>query len=273
MQPQFTKDDGRALIATIGLASLLLAFSLWYTIDMGRNMRPSFIEVEFGEFQTGSMTEFSEQENEEVATRPNPSEVETEEPAEESPEVEDVPEETVIEDTKPVDLPDEVEEVIEEAVETPITEEIDPTQVTEESLEEEVEIAPIAQEDIETQEGAEESGDEEGAVGETDTDQGLGNDDENTSPYDLTFEGDLDRTPLSQNLPINNTNLDAIVTMGFEVLPNGSVGRIWPIRRSGNPELEREVMATLRNWRFTRLPSGVPQTNQRGSITFKFIVE
>ncbi|MGB0345929.1 MAG: hypothetical protein ACPGGA_00515, partial [Balneolaceae bacterium] len=94
MQPHFTKDDGRALIATIGVASLLLAFSLWYTIDMGRNMRPSFIEVEFGEFQTGSMTEFSEQENEEVATRPNPSEVETEEPTEESPEVEDVPEET-----------------------------------------------------------------------------------------------------------------------------------------------------------------------------------
>ena len=29
MQPHFTKDDGRALIATIGVASLLLAFSLW----------------------------------------------------------------------------------------------------------------------------------------------------------------------------------------------------------------------------------------------------
>lgn len=273
MQPHFTKDDGRALIATIGVASLLVAFSLWYTIDMGRNMRPSFIEVEFGEFQTGSMTEFSEVENEEVATRPNPSEVETEEPTEETPETEEIPETNAEEDTKPVDLPDEVEEVTEESIETPVTEEIDPTQNSEVSDEEEIEIAPIAQEELETQDGAEESGDVEGATGDTDSDQGLGNDEDNTSPYDLTFEGDLDRTPLSQNLPINNTNLDAIVTMGFEVLPNGTVGRIWPIRRSGNPELEREVMATLRNWRFTRLPSGVPQTNQRGSITFKFIVE
>lgn len=273
MKPQFTKDDSRALLATIGFASVLLAFSLWFTIDMGRSIRPSFIEVEFGEFQTGRLTEFSEVENEEVATRPNPSEVETEEPTEETPEPEEVPQTTAEEDTKPVDLPDEVEEVVEEAIETPVTETIDPTQTSEENTQEEIEIAPVAQEDVDTQEGAEESGDVEGATGETDSDQGLGNDDEDTSPFDLQFEGDLDRTPLSQNLPENNTNFNATVTMGFEVLPDGSVGRIWPIRRSGNPELERTVMATLKNWRFTRLPAGVPQTNQRGSITFRFIVE
>lgn len=273
MEPQFTKDDSRALIATIGVAAVLIAFSLWFTIDMGRNIRPSFIEVEFGEFQTGRLTEFSEVENEQVATRPNPSEVETEEPTEETPDPEEIPETEAQEDTKPVDLPDEVEDVVEEAIETPVTEEIDPTQTAEENTEEEIEIAPVAQEDIDTQEGAEESGDVDGATGDTDSDQGLGNDDDDTSPYDLSFEGDLDRTPLSQVLPVNNTNFNATVTMGFEVLPNGKVGRIWPIRRSGNPELEREVMATLKNWTFTRLPSGVPQTNQRGSITFKFIVE
>lgn len=272
MQPHFTKDDGRALIATIGVASLLLAFSLWYTIDMGRNMRPSFIEVEFGEFQTGSMTEFSEQENEEVATRPNPSEVETEEPTEESPEVEDVPEETTVEDTKPVDLPDEVEEVVEEAIETPVTDEIDPTQVTEESQEEEVEIAPIAQEDIETQEGAEESGDVDGAVGDTDSDQGLGNDEENTSPYELKWEGDLVRDRRLGSLPRNTANVEAVITVRFQVRPDGTVGQIIPLRKM-SPELEREVMTTLRTWRFTRLPESAPQEIQWGSITFRFVFD
>lgn len=272
MQPQFTKDDGRALIATIGVASILLAFSLWFTIDMGRNMRPSFIEVEFGEFQTGSMTEFSEVENEEVATRPNPSEVETEEPTEETPEVEDVPEESAVEDTKPVDLPDEVEEVIEEAIETPVTEEIDPTQVAEENTEEEIDIAPVAQEDIDTQEGAMESGDVDGATGDTDSDQGIGNDEDKSAPFELKWEGDIERAPMVQPLPTNTANTEAVITVRFEVRPNGTVGRIIPIKKM-SPELEREVMSTLRTWRFSRLPGGVPQTVQWGSITFRFVFD
>ena len=52
MKPQFTKDDGRALIATLVFATLLLSFSLWYTIEIGKNLRPSFIEVDFGEFSS-----------------------------------------------------------------------------------------------------------------------------------------------------------------------------------------------------------------------------
>ncbi len=272
MQPQFTKDDGRALIATIGVASILLAFSLWFTIDMGRNMRPSFIEVEFGEFQTGSMTEFSEVENEEVATRPNPSEVETEEPTEETPEVEDVPEESAVEDTKPVDLPDEVEEVIEEAIETPVTEEIDPTQVAEENTEEEIDIAPVAQEDINTQEGALESGDVDGATGDTDSDQGIGNDEDKTSPYELVWENGLERTPMSQPLPRNVANVEATITVRFQVRPDGNVGLIIPSRKM-DPDLEREVISTLRSWRFTRLGNGVPQDIQWGSITFRFVFD
>ena len=61
-----TKDDQRALIGTVGIATVLLVFSLWYTIDMGLNTRPSFIEVEFGEFQTGSLAEYSETQEEEI---------------------------------------------------------------------------------------------------------------------------------------------------------------------------------------------------------------
>ena len=273
MEPQFTKDDGRALIATLLFASLSLSFSMWYTIEIGRNLRPSYIEVEFGEFNTGSITEFSELENDEVAHRPNPSEVQNKRPTEETLEVEKVPKTSSLNNTKPVDLPDEVEEIFDEPIKTPVANEIDPTQTAEKNRIEQVEIASLAKENIEIQEGAIEGGDVDGATGDTDSDQGIGNDEDNTSPYDLTFEGDLDRTPLSQILPVNNTNHNATITMGFEVLPDGSVGRIWPIIRPGNPELERTVLATLRNWRFTKLPKRVPQTNQRGSITFKFIVE
>jgi len=272
MQPQFTKDDGRALIATIAMASVLLVFSLWFTIDLSRNIRPSFIEVEFGEFQTGSLSEYSEVENEEVATRPNPSEVETEEPTMETPEPEEIPETTAEEETKPVDLPDEVEEVIEEVIETPITEEIDPTQNAEESTEEEIEIAPIAQEDVDTQEGANESGDVDGVTGNTDTTQGIGNDEDKSAPFELKWEGDIERAPMAQPLPTNTANTEAVITVRFEVRPDGSVGRIIPIKKM-SPELEREVMSTLRSWRFSRLPGGVPQTVQWGSITFRFVFD
>jgi TonB family protein len=272
MQPHFTKDDQRALIVTIGSAVMLLGFSLWFTIDMGRNMRPSFIEVEFGEFQTGRLTQFSEIEDQEVATRPNPSEVETDEPAEDSPETVETPEPQNQDDTKPVDLPDEVEDVIEEPIETPVTDEIDPTQTSVENTEEEIEIAPLAQQDVDTQEGADESGDVDGAIGETDSDQGIGTDDDKTAPYELSWEGDIERAPMVQPLPTNNANTEAVITVRFEVRPNGTVGRIIPLRKM-NPELETEVMSTLRTWRFSRLPGGVPQTSQWGTITFRFVFD
>ena len=272
MEPNFTKDDSRAFFVTIAVATVMLVFSLWYTIDMGRNMRPSFIEVEFGEFKTGRLTEYSEVENEQVATRPNPSEVETENPVEESPETVDTPEPETIEDTKPVDLPDEVEEVIEESLETPVTEEIDPTQTNVENTEEEVEIAPVAQQDEETQDGAETSGDVDGAIGQTDSEQGIGNDDDKSAPYELSWDGDIERAPMVQPLPGNTANTEAVITVKFEVRPNGTVGRIIPLRKM-NPELETEVMSTLRSWRFSRLPGGVPQTSQWGTITFRFVFD
>jgi outer membrane biosynthesis protein TonB len=52
-------------------------------------------------------------------------------------------------------------------------------------------------------------------------------------------------------------------------MPNGSINQIIPLRKM-SPALEKEVMATLRSWRFQRLPSGVPQEPQWGTITFRF---
>jgi periplasmic protein TonB len=77
---------------------------------------------------------------------------------------------------------------------------------------------------------------------------------------------------MQQPLPVNRTNQEATITVRIEVDPQGNVVRIMPLRRM-NPELEREVMQTLRSWRFSRLPSGVPQEVQYGTITFRFVLD
>ena len=267
---RFNKDDGLALTVTLSINVVLLLFSLWFTLDMSQSFRPSFIEIEFGEFQTGTLADFSEVKEEEVNRRPNPSEVETEEPKEEVPEPEETPQNPTEENTKPVDLPDQVEEVVEEPVKTPDTEVVNPTQQQAEEAEEVVEVPPKAKEDLETEEGAEESGDVKGKTGETNVDAGTGTDDDKTAPYELRWEGDLERAPMVQPLPTNTSNTEAVISVRFEVRPDGSVGRIIPLKKM-NPELEQEVQRTLRNWKFSRLPSGAPQQVQWGTITFRFV--
>ncbi len=270
MLKDFTENDRTALYITFGINTVFLLFSLWFTLDMNQNVRPSYIEVEFGEFKTGQLAEYSEVKNEQVAQRPNPSETEPEEPVEEAPEPEVTPQETTEEQTKAVDLPDQVEEVVEEEITTPETEKIDPKEPETQPEEEEVEIPPVARENIASTEGAKESGDVKGARGDVNSDQGIGNDEQKTSPYELKWEGEINRDPMVQPLPSNTTNTEGVITVRFEVRPNGTVGRIIPIKKM-NPELEREVMSTLRTWKFSRLPSGVPQQTQWGTITFRFV--
>ena len=90
-----------------------------------------------------------------------------------------------------------------------------------------------------------------------------------TAPYSLQWEGTLNRNPMVQPLPGNRNNEVADITIRFEVHPDGSLGRVIPLGMM-NPEMEREVMRTMRSWRFSRLPSGVPQESQWGTITFHF---
>jgi TonB family protein len=75
-----------------------------------------------------------------------------------------------------------------------------------------------------------------------------------------------------QPLPSNSTNEEAVITLRFQVNPDGSLGLVMPLKKM-NPELEREVVRTLRSWRFSRLPSGVPQEPQWGTITFRFVLD
>ncbi len=267
---KFTQDDSVALTVTLSVSIIMVLFSLWYTLDMNQNFRPSFIEVEFGEFRSGTLAEFSEVKEDEVATRPNPSEVKTEEPVEETPIPEEQPTNPTEEITKPVDLPDEVEEVKEEKVETPKTDVVDPTKETAEEVKEEIEIPPQAKEDLEVSDGAKESGDIKGNTGETNADAGTGVDDEKSAPYELKWDGSIERDPMVQPLPENTANTEGVISVKFQVKPDGSVGLIIPLKKM-NPELEKEVQRTLRSWKFSKLPSGVPQQAQWGTITFRFV--
>jgi len=271
--PNFDSEDRFALSVTGGVHIVLVAFFLFYTFSIEANQRPSFIEVEFGEFQSGTPTEYAEQQAEQVETRPNPSETEPENPEPENPDPVEEQESTTEETTKPVDVPDQTEDVQEEEVKTPETDKVDPQEESSTKEQKEVTVPPKTMEDDVQQQGAENSGDEEGNTGERNADQGTGNEQEKSAPYELNWEGDIERNPMVQPLPTNTTDSEATITIRFEVKPDGTVGRIIPIKKSGNPELAREVMNTLRSWRFSSLPSGIPQQNQVGTITFRFVLE
>jgi TonB family protein len=270
--PNLNSEDRFALSVTGGIHVALIIFFLLYTFTIDANVRPSFIEVEFGEFRTGTPAQYAEQKAEKVATRPDPSETKPENPEPDKPDPVEEQKTTTEETTKPVDVPDQTEEVQEEELETPETDKVDPKEETATEEQKEVTIPPKTEKDEVQQEGAETSGDEQGNTGELNADQGTGNGKEKSAPYELNWEGDIERNPMVQPLPDNTTDSEATITIRFEVKPDGSLGRIIPLKKM-NPDLEREVMRTLRSWRFSRLPSGVPQQSQWGTITFRFVLE
>jgi periplasmic protein TonB len=267
------EEDRFGLGITAAIHLVILIIAILYTVDLKYEDRAAFMEVTLGEFRSGTIAEHAEVQREQVATRPNPSETQPDEPDPEITQPEEAPQTPVEEVAKPVDLPDQIEEIEDdEIVETPDTDVIDPEaeEVTEDIVEEVV--PPSAQEDEQIQEGVEESGDERGTRGDPNVDQGIGHTPDRSAPYDLQWEGELNRSPMVQPLPNNQTNEEAVISIRFEVHPDGSLGRIIPLRKM-NPELEREVMRTLRSWRFSRLPSGVPQEPQWGTITFRFVLD
>jgi len=95
---------------------------------------------------------------------------------------------------------------------------------------------------------------------------------ERSSPIEISWEGGIDRVPIVSPSPVNTSNSEGVITVRIEVMPGGSVGRVIP-RRKFNPELEREVMKTLRTWRFSSLPAEVPQNAQWATVTFRFVIE
>ncbi len=267
------KEDRFGWGVTGAIHIVLLIIALLYTVNFDIDNRPAYMEVTLGEFRSGTIAEQAEVQREQVATRPNPAETQPEDPDPEITQPIETPQTPEEETTKPVELPEEVEEIVsEDVVETPETDIIDPqvVEVTEDIIEEVV--PPESREAEQVQEGVTESGDERGTRGDVDVDQGTGTNPDRSAPYNLEWEGELDRTPMVQPLPSNQTNEEAVITIRFEVNPDGSLGRVIPLRKM-NPELEREVMRTLRSWRFSRLPAGVPQEAQWGVITFRFVLD
>lgn len=270
--PNLDNEDRFAFMITGGVHVALLVIFLLYNFSIQNEVRPSYIEVEFGEFRSGSPTEFAEEQAEQVATSRDPSETQPEEPEPEQPDPVEEQQATTDEQIKPVDVPDEIEEVEAEEVETPETDKVDPEQETADEEQQEITVPPKTEEDEVQQEGEETSGDERGNTGEIDTDQGTGNQDDKSAPYELKWEGDINRSPMVQPMPENTSDSEAMLTVKFEVKPDGRVGQILPLKKM-NPELEREVINTLKNWRFSRLPSGVPEESQWGTITFRFVLD
>ena len=266
-------EDRYGLTITGVLHLIILIIAIFYTFDLNLQNRAAFMEITLGEFRSGTLAQQAPVQQEQVATRPNPSETPPENPDPEISEPVEDAQEQVEETTKPVNLPDQPEDIIDDViVETPETDIINP-EVIQES-EEVVEVAepPQTQEAEQIEEGVQESGDIRGAQGDPNVDQGIGHNPDRSAPYDLQWEGELNRSPMVQPLPANQTNEEATITIRFEVFPDGSLGRVVPTRKM-NPELEREVMRTLRSWRFSRLPSGAPQEAQWGIITFRFVLD
>ena len=270
---QMDSEDRFGWGITGGLHLILLIFAIIYTVNFDVENRPAYMEVTLGEFRSGTAAQQAEQQQEEVATRPNPAEEEPDDPNPEITQPTETPQQPEEEATKPVDLTDQTEEVIdEEVIETPETDIVDPDTPDDTEEVEETEVPPKTEEDEQIQEGVTESGDERGLEGDVNVDQGTGTTPDRSAPYDLQWEGELDRSPMVQPLPENSTNIEAVITFRFEVNPDGSLGRVLPLKKM-NPELEREVRRTLRSWRFSRLPSGVPQEPQWGNITFRFVLD
>lgn len=270
-----SKEERIGYAATLVAHILFLVMALSLYMSSTEQQRTSLMEITLGEFSEGTQAEFSREERQEVATDPTPSEVETEQPTPEPVEITEQPTPVISEPVKDVDLAQQVEEIIsEEVVVTPETEKVDPTKIEQEVQQQEQEAAVrdrVREAEVE-QEGARESGDIRGIRGRVDAAQGASQSPVRASPIDLVWDGDFERESITQPLPSNEFGVDAIITVRFEVRPDGTINRVVPVRRSGQPELERVVMRTVQTWQFRSLPSSVPQESQWGTVTFRFVM-
>lgn len=92
--------------------------------------------------------------------------------------------------------------------------------------------------------------------------------------YSIEWSGTGSRRLLSGRIPKypEGTDKEFPVLLQFNVLPDGSVTGILPLKRS-DELLEREAISALRTWRFDPLPPQFQQTTQTGRIMFTFKLE
>ena len=68
--------------------------------------------------------------------------------------------------------------------------------------------------------------------------------------------------------PQIKVTVESEIELSFWILPDGTVGRVIPSVK-GDAELERMVIAYLKQWRFSPLPKDQPQIEQWGAIPIK----
>ncbi len=268
---QINDENKFGFWVTGGVHVLLLILALFVYVGSTSPRRAAFLEVTLGNFSEGKPAQYAKKKEPKVATRPSPSKRQPKKPVKK--EVEKTPKEPASEKkaSKVVKLPEQKEEVEKPVVKTPKTDKVNPEK-SQEKKQKEVNAAPKTEVGSIIQPGAQTGGDVKGLKGDVKADQGTGTSEKKSAPYELKWEGDIQRTPIIRPLPDYTVDVEAVITARFEVMPDGSVGRMIPLKKM-NPELEQEVFKTLRSWRFNPLPPGVPQSPQWGTITFRFVLQ
>jgi TonB family protein len=277
------KEDKVALYVSGGLHVALVAFFLLYTFSVNMHVRPSYMEVKVGKFKMGTQAQHAKKKHKKVAKNPNPSKKQPKHPQPNHSKSEKPKKKATKKEVKPVHSPKQKKKVKSEKLKTPKTKKVNPRKKTAEkktkkatkkTTKKEVHkavIPPKAQKAKKQKKGAQKSGSKKGTKGKANADEGSGSQKDKSAPYNLNIKG-INRNPVHQPLPGSISNYNATVTLRFEVTPQGRVTNIIPIHKSGDPQVDREVIKTLKGWRFSRLPSNAPQENQTGTITFHFVL-
>ena len=89
--------------------------------------------------------------------------------------------------------------------------------------------------------------------------------------FELDFGGKGKRKIYSYSIPSYppGVSKEIDVKLRFTIMPDGSVGRIFPIKKA-DTRLEAAAISSLRQWRFEALPEGQEAKPQSAVITFPF---
>lgn len=80
------------------------------------------------------------------------------------------------------------------------------------------------------------------------------------------------RKPLYYPDPVYNTQQEGIITLTITILPNGTVSKVVPAP-TNQATLRRNAMNAIRKWKFSPLPSNVPQEAQVVKMDVTFILK
>ncbi|MCH8568623.1 MAG: TonB family protein [Balneolales bacterium] len=270
---KLTREERFGLTVSVTTHLVLLLIALLIIGSPDEQDRVAFMEVTLGEFREGAPARQAPEPQPEQ--QPDP----VTQPVDDTPEPTPPQTQPAEDASQSVELPEQTEPVIsDDVVVTPPSEVIDP-EIVQPDPEPEVQPEPVPEPEPvpvpvtpRPRPGSLLDGDPDSNTNQNPVTEGTGRDDDRSAPYILEWEGNITRQAQANPLPNYTVDVEAIISVRFTVRPDGSVGSVTPVRRS-DPDLENEVIRTVRSWRFNRLPSGAPQEDQRGLVTFRFVLE